>query len=233
MSSLVRQTFAKRLFDKDDIGCAPDVLSYYLPANLSYFQVHSKLPGSAAAKTYYYWQSHMEKPDVHRVLAGLYLWKSKAHGIAPYCYQHLPQPPFSPFDDFDEWEPGSRAGRTKHPFKDHMTTYPARSGSIRTIQWKGMADGIYDLRYLITFESAIRELENCRSAEDRLFINEARSRFDRFLRRISLTAININSDTEATPYQDIKAEEYASFREQLARDIIVLAGLKKTHAGAE
>jgi hypothetical protein len=89
------------------------------------------------------------------------------------------------------------------------------------------------LRYLITFESAIRELENCRSAEDRLFINEARSRFDRFLRRISLTAININSDTEATPYQDIKAEEYASFREQLARDIIVLAGLKKTHAGAE
>ncbi len=229
MSSLVKQTFAKHLFDDDGIGCAPDVLSYYLPRNLSYFLARSEFHQLRERSTYYYWQCHMEKPDVHRVLAGLYLWKSKADGIAPYCYQHLPKPPFSPFDDFDEWEPGFHVGAEQRPFKDHMTTYPAQSGSIPTLQWKGLADGIYDLRYLITFEAALKKAENCRAAEVQLFIEEARIRFARFLKRISLKEIDITSETNSAPYQGIKPEEYSGFREQLARDIVTLAELSKMH----
>ena len=229
MSSLVRQTFARRFFDADDIGCAPDILSYYLPSNLSYFMTHSEFENLRDGKTYYYWQSHMEKPELHRVLAGLYLWKSKASGIAPYCYQHLPQAPFSPFDDFDEWEPDFHVGAVRRPFKDHMTTYPARSGSIPTLQWKALADGIYDLRYLITFEAALKRVEDCRSPEGLVFISEACRRFEQFLKRISLTEVNINSETYATPYQQIRPEEYSVFREQLARDIMILGRIEKNH----
>lgn len=224
MSSLVRQTFARRFFDKGDIGCAPDLLSYYLPANLSYFRAHSEFPKLQEPKTYYYWQSHMEKPDVHRVLAGLYLWKSRADGIAPYCYQHLPKPPFSPFNDFDEWE-ADDVGTARHSFKDHMTTYPARSGSIPTLQWKALADGIYDLRYLITLDSTLKRVEDSASEEVKLFSNEARLRIERFLKRISLDEICITSETNPAPYPGITSEEYARFREQMARDIVVLTKL--------
>lgn len=229
MSSLMSQTFAGRFFDEEDIGCAPDVLSYYLPANLSYFPAHSEFQELRKRKTYYYWQSYMEKPIVHRVLAGLYLWKSKADGIAPYCYQHLPKPPFSPFDDLDEWEPDFHAGAAGRPFKDHMTTYPARSGSIQTLQWKGMADGIYDLRYLITFESELKRVEQECSEAVKLFVNEARAKSESFLKRISLKQIRVTSETDSAPYAEIEPDEYMSFREQLARGIVTLTGLTKTH----
>src|SRR5205085_10039793 len=141
-------------------------------------------------------------------------------GIAPYCYQHLPTPPFSPFDDFDEWEPDFRIGTERRPFKDHMTTYPARGGSIPTTQWKGIADGINDLRYLVTFEDALRIAERCRSNEVMQFAVDARQRSEQFLQRVSLKEINILSETEPAPYKDITSEEYSGFREQLARDIV-------------
>jgi len=233
MSTLYRQPFARRLFDDNDIGCAPDIINYYLPTNLDYFLAYSEFQNLRERKTYYYWQTHMEKPDAHRVLAGLYLWKSKAHGIAPYCYQHLPQHPFLPFDDFDEWQPGYHVGTERRPFKDHMTTYPARSGSIPTLQWKGLTDGIYDLRYLITFEAALERAESCRSTESEPFINEARRRFAEFLKRISIKGISITSDTNAAPYQEIQTEEYANFREQLARDIVTLTDLTGACAGLD
>src|SRR6266436_1256204 len=225
MWSLLRQTFARRFLRKDGIGCAPDLLSYYLPANLRYFLAYAEFQRLRAGKTYYYWQSHMEKPDVHRVLAGLYLWKSGADGIAPYCYQHLPKPPASPFNDFDEWEPGFHLGTVRRRFKDHMTTYPARAGSIPTLQWKGIADGIYDLRYLLTFDAALKRAEACHSRSVQAFMSEARVRCEQFLNRISLKEININSATNSAPYKGIRSEEYAGFREQLARDLVTLSAL--------
>jgi len=53
MSSLLRQTFAKHFFDQDDIGCAPEILSYYLPANLHYFLVHSEFQKPPECNIYY------------------------------------------------------------------------------------------------------------------------------------------------------------------------------------
>jgi hypothetical protein len=222
MSSLVHHSFTRRLLDVRDIGHAPDVLSYYLPPNLHYFWAHSELPASKEWKLYYYWLSHMEKPNLHRVLAGLYLWKSRADGIAPYCYQHLPQPPFSPFDDFDEWEPGFQVGEETRPFKDHMTTYPAQGGSIPTVQWKGLGEGITDLKYLTTLEGAINAGSQSGAERIRRLASEARRRLESFLACIDLRAIKITSETEPLPYADIRPEEYHSFREQMARDIIAL-----------
>jgi hypothetical protein len=225
MASLVHQPFAERLFDKKDIGCPPEILSYYLPANLTYFSARSKFPKLSERKTYYYWQSHMEKPDVHRVLAGVYLWKCKADGISPYCYQHLPQPPFSPFDDFDEWEPDGYRGSERLAFKDHMTTYPAVSGSIPTVQWKGLADGIFDLRYLTTLASTIKKSDACSSPAIQACIRESWGRVEQFLRRISLKDIDITSDKNSTPYKEIMTDEYSRFREQIADDILALNAL--------
>jgi hypothetical protein len=229
MSSLVRQGNASRFLDDNGTDCAPEILSYYLPANLAYFHAQPQLPAPSTSRVYYHWQSHMEKPLVHRVLAGLYLWQSNANGIAPYCYQHLPQPPFSPFNDFDEWEPGFHTGESRHPFKDHMTTYPARLGSIPTLQWKGLADGIYDLRYLSTLQSALKETENSGTKEVQLFREAAQLRIDTFLERISLNKINITSDTDPDPYPEIMPDEYANFREQVARDLITLTSLVGNH----
>jgi len=225
MASLVNQTFTKRFFDKSDIGCPPEILSYYLPSNLTYFLAHSEFPKLRERKTYYYWQSHMEKPDVHRVLAGVYLWKSKADGIAPYCYQHLPTAPFSPFNDFDEWEPGFQVGSVKRPFKDHMTTYPATSGSIPTRQWKGLADGINDLRYLTTLAKTIKDHEASSSPAIQTVIHESWRRVELFFYRISLNQIEILSETTPIPYKEIMSDEYAGFREQVARDIVALQTL--------
>jgi hypothetical protein len=225
MASLVHQSFAERLFDKEDIGCPPEILSYYLPANLTYFSAHPKFAKFRERKTYYYWQSHMEKPDVHRVLAGVYLWKSKADGISPYCYQHLPQPPFSPFDDFDEWEPELNHGSKRLAFKDHMTTYPAVSGSIPTLQWKGLADGIVDLRYLTTLASTIKKSEAYSSPAIHACVRESLRKVEQFLKRISLREIQITSEKNSAPYEEIKSDEYARFREQIAKDIVALIEL--------
>lgn len=222
MSSLIHHSFTRRLLDEQDIGHAPNVLSYYLPQNLHYFWAHSELPELKDRKLYYYWLSHMEKPNLHRVLAGCFFWKSKAHGIAPYCYQHLPQPPFSPFDDFDEWEPDFHVGAERRPFKDHMTTYPAQGGSIPTLQWKGLSDGISDLKYLTTLESTIKDAERCGAESGLRLSAEVRQRLETFLKRIDLRTIKITSETDALPYPDIRPEEYQAFREQVARDIITL-----------
>jgi hypothetical protein len=225
MASLVSQPFSRRLLDADDLAAAPDVFSYYLPPNVNYFLAHAEFQTLRDRSVYYYWQSHMEKPDLHRVLAGLYLWKSKADGIAPYCYQHLPVASNSPFDDFDDWDSDVRAGAGDARFKDHMTTYPARHGSIPTLQWKGLADGIYDLRYLTTFESWLKAAEESRSNAVRKFASEARLRCDSFLERISLKNIDVTSDTSPAPYKEIDSSEYGMFRAQLTNDILAMMEL--------
>jgi hypothetical protein len=167
----------------------------------------------------------MEKPLVHRVLAGAYLWRSGAAGIAPYCYQHLPIAPNSPFDDFDEWEPGFQVGAERRPFKDHMTTYPAHGGVIPTLQWKGLSDGITDLRYLTTLDALVKRAETAGSDDTRRRASAARDRVGAFLDRVSLTDIDIVSDTTRVPYSGIAPSAYRAFRESMARDAVELSGM--------
>ena len=222
MASLLHRGAERRFGEAGDIGHPPDVVSYYLPHNLEYFLAHSESPDLRSRETYYYWLSHMEKPLLHRVLAGFYLWNSGASGIAPYCYQHLPRYPYSPFDDFDEWEPGFHVGAERRPFKDHMTTYPARGGSIPTVQWKGLSDGITDLRYLTTLDRAVPAALAHEHARVRALAADVVQRRDALLARFSLTRIDIVSEQSAAPYDDLYAADLYAAREQIARDTVAL-----------
>lgn len=224
MCSLTQEAFARRFRDDGDLGHEPDTILYYLPRNLDFIAARSLFPTMQERPVYYYWHSHMEKPLLHRVLAGAYLWKSGADGIAPYCYQDLPEPPHSPYDDFDEWDQLERQFSAGHPLRDHMTTYPARSGSIPTLQWKGLSAGISDLTYLTTL-AALVERGRAAGGAAAAAAREVWARVDQFLERIPLRQIEIASDTEARPYPTLEAASLDAFREEMARDALALEQL--------
>ncbi len=230
MASSTHQASSQRLLNEEETADAPDIFSYYLPDNLHYFVFRSEFAAVQQQTAYYYWFSSMEKPDLHRVLAGLWLWKSRAEGIAPYCYQHGPGAPFSPFDDFDGAKndaPELDAANLNRPTKDIMTTYPASAGSIPTVQWKGIAEGIGDLKYLTTLEDALQKAATFASPCTQEMTRKIRQRVDIFLERIRLNSIEIRSSVAVEPYADIASAEYREFRTQMARDIIALQTLSE------
>jgi len=222
MCTIYHEPTATELFSRATIGAAPAIVSYSLPMNREFFFFRKQFPQLQNREVYFYWPAHMEKPNLSRVLAGLYLWKTGAAGIQPYCYQHLPKYPFSPFNDFDEWEPNSDLGPNPRVFRDHMVTYPSKNGPIPTLQWRGMREGITDLKYLTTLESALVEAE---SHADSSIATEAagiRECIREFLDKIGIRSINITSETEAEPYKEVPPEAYQRFREYMARSIIRL-----------
>ncbi|CAN5457955.1 hypothetical protein BH10CYA1_BH10CYA1_27370 [soil metagenome] len=225
MASLLNHVFIKRFQNEEDIGHAPEVISLYLKRNREYLQFVDQLKDSINCKLYYYWQCFMEKPSLNRVLAGAYLWKSGANGISPYCYQHMPVYPNSPFNDFDEWEPDFQESGIDRPFKDHMTTYPARHGIIPTLQWEALRDGITDFKYWFTLNYWIKKglASQKKSAVD--LAKAVQKRSEALLSRIDMLAITINSETEREPYADIEPHEYEEFRNQLRDDIIALTAI--------
>lgn len=221
MSSLLNHTFIKRLQSTGDIGHCPGILSLYLNRNREYIQFLQDIP-KTESKLFYYWQCFMEKPNLNRVLAGLYLWKSGAAGISPYCYQHMPKFPNSPFNDFDEWEPDFHESGINRPFKDHMTTYPVKDGVLATLQWEALRDGIADLKYLTTLHDKLDYAERIGTEADRRLASDIRMRTEGFLSRISLTKIDINSESVIEPYDTIDATEYDAFRNQIIDDLLLL-----------
>lgn len=216
MCALVQEPFARRLFDAGDIGHAPDVLLHFLPRNREFFALLSEAPQLRRRPTYYYWHAHMEKPLLHRVLAGVFLWKSGADGIAPYCYQHLPEHPNSPYDDFDEWDSHERTVSGGHALKDHMATYPARRGSVPTLQWKGLSAGIFDLRYLQT-AAELQRLARQRGGAALAMADEVEHAIAALLGRIVLREVEVVSDDEPLPYRDVTAQDLENFRTLLGR----------------
>ena len=224
MCALVQEQFARRLFDAGDIGHPPDILLHYLPRNREYFALLSEAPELRRRPTYFYWHAHMEKPLVHRVLAGIYFWKSGADGIAPYCYQHLPEHPYSPYDDFDEWDSHERTVSGGHPLKDHLATYPARRGSVPTLQWKGLSAGLYDLRYLETLTELRRRAAE-RGGRAAALAREIEAAAGDLLTRISLRDIEIISDTDVRPYPDLEARDLEELRELIARGAVEIQKL--------
>lgn len=228
LSTIYHESAARKIFQEDIVGHPPELFAYCLITNRDYFYFCSQFSELRRAPSYYYWSAHMEKPNLHRVLAGVYLWKSGATGIQPYCYQHLPKFPFSPFNDFDEWEPNSEIGSVQRSFRDHLATYPAKDGPIQTLQWQGMREGINDLRYITTLDYW---LEQASLSHDELIAAESsriRADRDKFLGRVDLRAVVIISEKDPEPYAAIKPEEYHQFRHQLALAILHLQGLLKT-----
>lgn len=142
LTSLVEEPFARR-FVEHDLGRRPDLISIFLPENRACVRSQSALSDAHEPATLYYWLTNAPDLGSHRLLTGMFLWKSRAAGISPYCYQHLPPYPGSPWDD-DLDADGQRR---------QMATYPASPGTvgcIPTLRWEAMADGITDLRYLVT-----------------------------------------------------------------------------------
>ncbi len=222
MSSLTNHTFLKRFRDQEDIGHLPEIISLYLDRNRESIQFAERLAPGSETSFFYYWQCHMEKRNLNRALAGVYLWKCGAAGVSPYCYQHLPAYPNSPFDDFDQWEPDFHVGGITRPFKDHMTTYPARNGVMPTLQWEGLREGITDFRYLYTLHHWLEKVLTSQNPEAMARASQIQKRVNEFLSRINLTTIEINSESEIEPYPAIKPHEYNDFRNQMIDDIQTL-----------
>jgi hypothetical protein len=224
LSTVQSEPAARALFADLQLEVS-DVQGYYLPKNAEYFFARKQFEEMRKSEAYYYWPAHMEKPDLHRVLAGVYLWKSGADGIQPYCYQHLPQYPYSAYNDFDEWEPGADLESDTRSFRDHLSTYPAQDGPIPTLQWIGMREGLTDLRYLNTLDLALIQTESDSSAEARECVGAIRKEMENFLARIDLRSVSIISETDPNPYNHIQSHEYQDFRKFCAGAIIQLQKL--------
>jgi len=85
--------------------------------------------------------------SANRYLTGFLFWKTGAVGQWSWTYQ---RPSGDPYDDFDG------VG------KDACITYPAEGGggSIPTLQWEGIREGIDDARYVYTLETLIQKKLN-------------------------------------------------------------------------
>jgi GT2 family glycosyltransferase len=225
LSSLGDHRFVRRLQDQNDIGELPNILTLFLNTNKQYFAMSAAEPQERPTRTYYYWHAHMEKPNLHRVLAGLYLWKSKADGITPYCYQHPPVFPFSPYNDFDEWCPAYQHGGVNRPFRDQMVAYPARDGIVSTIQWEAMRDGITDLRYLTTLQDLIERAATAGDEQAEHLADTAQKRVENFLSKLPLHKIEVNHERNSEPFEEVQPREYHQFRMQMQESILELQAL--------
>ncbi len=222
MTSLVRERFVARLSELQ-LGARPDLVSLYLPSNLDYIKAAAAFPELRHRGTLYYWMAGMDKPNVHRVLAGFYLWKSGAAGISPYCYQHRPASPHDPYEDMADGEPGATVGTGAEPVKPQMATYPARGGSLPTLRWEGLGEGLTDLRYLATVESLLTTLRESRQAGVEPLCREVAARLRALADRLPLASVQIADPVEAEPYPHLDACDYARFRTGLADDAVALS----------
>jgi hypothetical protein len=157
---------------------------------------------SIGDRVWYYWQVMMEKPGLHRLLSGFYVWRSGLDGIFPYAYQHLSNRT-SPFDDFAKSSIGN--------FRAIMGTYPARRGPIPTVQWEAVREGIDDLRCVMTLEDLIARglksgnptvLTLARSTQERLAAIKS---------KIRVTELPLASDTVLDPIKGVGPADYESW----------------------
>lgn len=87
-----------------------------------------------------YWQAARENPKVNRYFSGYFTYLSRLAGIAPYVYQKIRG---NPFNDFEIRSNGERSLNL---------VYPSTGGSIDTIQWESMREGLDDHRMLQLFD---------------------------------------------------------------------------------
>lgn len=222
LSTIYREPNARRLAEKLAIP-ASTITGYYLGFNTDFMFFFSQFEQMRDSEVYYFWSAHMEKPDLHRVLCGWYLWKSRASGIQPYCYQHLPKYPFSPYDDFDHSEDNEVGDMTARSYRDHLATYPSRHGPIPTLQWFGMRDGLTDLRYLATLDYMLQRAESRAGSQG--VVEHVRAELAKIMRTIDLREVSIRSDTDPRPYMHIDSADYHAFRIFCADSILRLQSL--------
>lgn len=223
MLSILDRNFERKFFDENEIGHPPETISYYLPQNLEFAHVNSILPDSSLGiQRYYYWLCHMEKPNLHRALAGFCFFASRMDGISPYSYQHLPLSPSSPYNDFDPWEPNFNVLRNGGQYRQHMTTYPARDGSIPTLQWEGLRQGIVDLKYISTLSFLIRQAKE-RGDRFAALAKEIEIEIDKRISNFNLRTITIDDEVQREPYTKMNEDFFDDVRREIAESIILLS----------
>lgn len=107
-------------------------------------------------------QTGPENPYLFRLNYGVVLWANEYDGAMPYAYQHC----------F-----GSCWNDVDHPtYRDHNLTYPAVDGSIPTIAWEALREGIDDVRYLELLERLVIQKPSARgSAAARIYLDSLRN----------------------------------------------------------
>ena len=125
-----------------------------------------------------------------------------------------------------------RVSRDEPPFKDHMTTYPARSGPIPTVQWKGLSAGLYDLRYLTTLAAMLDRVSRFADPASARVVEDVRSRLRNILNDFNMSAIEITSPCQPEPYPQRHPSEYERCRRSVADDILLLQDCCRTQNGA-
>lgn len=218
MTSVLDASFIPRFCDPNDLGPAPDFVAVYLQKNKE--QMLAPTPNTPGPSQIYYWHAFMEKPNLHRLLCGALLYNASVIGVSPYCYQHRPVAPFSPFDDFDQWEPNFRIGPDTRSLRDAMTTYPARNGVIPTLQFEGMRAGITDLRYLRTLEVFAERTKNIPDGQN--IAAQAFAAVEKHMKRIQPSELRINSETNVEPLDSLNATDLDAFRSEIAGYVLQL-----------
>ena len=195
----------------------PDIVCCSVAHSTVFLHSLQHFPHSCPRPAYYYWPAHLEKPCLHRILSGVGLWQSGADGISPYCYQHLPHYPADPFDDRQPWEPGFTLHGKVQNLRHHLTTYPGKHGVISTLQWEAFGEGIWDLRYLTTWEHHL----NLLSDRDPLQVAQSRSRLREHLAPLDMRLI-CPGDDQREPLANFSAEHLDRLRDALIEEILNL-----------
>jgi len=208
----INRNWALRLADSKDLNDPLDAVNFALtPDFLQWVQTVGPAKDRwRFAKSWYYWQIMMEKPGLHRLLSGFFLWRSRLDGIFPYVYQHL-SPPYSPFDDFAPWVGDYRV---------HMVTYPSADGPIPTLQWEALREGIDDLRYLTTLENLIEKARTSSLPEVAEAVTRASALLDDLAQKIVLTETRLGADGVKDPIRGIGPREYSAWRKKVVENIL-------------
>ena len=88
------------------------------------------------------WSNSPRSAEVLRYEAGGYAWAIRTKGIGWWCYMY---PVEDPYNDLD--------GRSQ----DFMMTYMTADGMVSTLNWEAISEGINDMKYLYTLETAIEK----------------------------------------------------------------------------
>jgi hypothetical protein len=126
------------------------IISSYFSSRKLMAELRDKYQATGAHPLYY-WQIWGEYPQGSRLNAGYFLYASGYEGVMPYAYQHFASDPYR--------EDQERIALPESGIKNMMVSYPSNEGEIPTLQWEAARAGIWDLRYLVTLENAIKNAE--------------------------------------------------------------------------
>ena len=164
---LFEETPSLRFTHPELVGIAPDILIYANVLSRAKdgderadfdASVLRGEPSNLAGETYSYWQIGENRLKYNRFRSGVAAWLSNLDGISPFAYQHygLPGQGYGlPYEEFStDYDP------LRGYSPPQMTTYPYAGGSVPTLEWKALREGIDDYRYLVTLDHVLESIRD-------------------------------------------------------------------------